>query len=39
MLTTFEDFFNTEATRYDTTITQNVTIQNVGGGGGGPKGP
>tara|TARA_B100001564_G_C20265755_1_gene501430 strand:+ start:64 stop:558 length:495 start_codon:yes stop_codon:yes gene_type:complete len=36
---TFEDFFNTEATRYDTTITQNVTIQNVGGGGGGPKGP
>ena len=37
---TFEDFFNTEATRYDTAVTENVTIQNVGGsGGGGPKGP
>ena len=34
-LVTFEDFFNTQATRYDTAITQNVTIQNTGGGGGG----
>ena len=33
-LVTFEDFFNTQATRYDTAITQNVTIQNTGGGGG-----
>ena len=37
---TFEDFFNTQATRYDSARTQFVTIQNVGGsGGGGPKGP
>jgi len=34
-LVTFEDFFNTQATRYDTAITQNVTIQNTGGGGDG----
>ena len=35
---TFEDFFNTQATRYDSAVTQNVTIQNDSGGGGVPPG-
>ena len=36
---TFADSFNDHATRYNTFISQQVEIQNTGGGGGGPLGP